>query len=649
MLNLPDFPILVGVTGHRDILPQAMPDVRQATRAALGALHAAFPAQLLLMTALAEGADQLVAEVAQELGIGLIAVAPMPFDRYRTTIEDPASALALDRLWQSPAVVQRIELPMLDRPEPSDAGQYEQLGLLLSRRSHILLALWNGDDPEPAGQSNGKPRQTRGGTPHVVAVRLSGERNETATEVIQQGALFEAVQFRLDSARSGPILQVVTPRKKDGGSASLGGDGVAHSAGTLLWWSDDFPASVQAGYLCRVLSSIWPAGKPHENKTALWTCITADTLASRIPADLNRVGALNELLSQGAAHRARLASSDSSYLCNDVDLAQLGGTSALRHLRDVFDAADADASAIQRRLFGAWLPGLPWPKTVANWARGTPIGALLLFAAAVPMATICFEIFTELGHNPVWLAAYATALVVPLVFYIFLVRPGEWQERYQDHRALAEGLRVQFFWAVAGLRVAVADSYLRYQRGTLGWIRLALQGPALLAIAAADGRTPELAGLRRLWIADQAKYFANEGKRQLAAAMWMRRGAGVAIALLFAVAAILLAAVAALGGHYPHTHPEYLAELPLVALGTLPAIAAFFLIIAEGRAYEEHAHAYAQSNDVFTEADRQASLLQSGDTRILHALVLALGHEALTENATWIATHRNRRVASRIG
>jgi len=89
-----------------------------------------------------------------------------------------------------------------------------------------------------------------------------------------------------------------------------------------------------------------------------------------------------------------------------------------------------------------------------------------------------------------------------------------------------------------------------------------------------------------LWIADQAKYFANEGKRQLAAAMWMRRGAGVAIALLFAVAAILLAAVAALGGHYPHTHPEYLAELPLVALGTLPAIAAFFLIIAEGRAYE---------------------------------------------------------------
>lgn len=590
-----------------------------------------------------------MADVATDLKIGIVAVAPMPLDRYRTTIDDPTSAVALDKLWQSAAVVQRIELPMLDRPESSNVGQYEQLGLLLSRRTHILLALWNGHDPEAAGQSSGSPRQTRGGTPHVVAIRQSGERNETASDVIQQSALFEAAQFRLDTARSGPILQVVTPRGKDGGSARLGGNGNTYPAGTLLWWSDDSPVHVNAGCLRRLLGRIWPPEQAHEPSIAKWTCVTADTLASRIPDDLSRVGALDGLLSQGAARRARLVSANSSYLCKDADLVRLSGTPALKHLRDVFDAVDANASSMQRRLFGAWLPGLPWPKTFAKWVRGTPIGALLLFACAVPTATLCFEIFTELGHDPRWLVGYASALVVPLLFYFFLVEPGEWQERYQDHRALAEGLRVQFYWAVSGLRMAVADSYLRHQRGTLGWIRLALQGPALLALAAADGRTPDFVTVRDQWMVEQAKYFASEGKRQLAAATWMRRGAGVAVALLFALSAILLTVIAARGGHYPHTHPEYLAELPLVALGTLPAIAAFFLIIAEGRAYEEHAHAYAQAKDVFTEAHRQASLLQPGETRTLHALLLALGHEALTENATWIATHRSRRVASRVG
>jgi hypothetical protein len=86
-----------------------------------------------------------------------------------------------------------------------------------------------------------------------------------------------------------------------------------------------------------------------------------------------------------------------------------------------------------------------------------------------------------------------------------------------------------------------------------------------------------------------------------------------------------------------------------VILGTVPAFVAFCVIIAEGRAYEEHAHACAQVHDVFAEAERQSGRLGPDNAAEWRDLLLALGHEALTENATWIHTHRGRPVANKIG
>ena len=102
-------------------------------------------------------------------------------------------------------------------------------------------------------------------------------------------------------------------------------------------------------------------------------------------------------------------------------------------------------------------------------------------------------------------------------------------------------------------------------------------------------------------------------------------------------------------GHVPHTHPAWIGEIPFILLGTLPALAAFFVIISEDRAYEEHAHAYHQVHGMFAEALRQSADLAADDVRGWRDLLLALGQEALTECAAWIATHRTRPIASRFG
>jgi hypothetical protein len=48
---------------------------------------------------------------------------------------------------------------------------------------------------------------------------------------------------------------------------------------------------------------------------------------------------------------------------------------------------------------------------------------------------------------------------------------GDYQNRHLDYRALAEGLRVQFFWRLLGIADPVEDHYLAQQRSELEWIR----------------------------------------------------------------------------------------------------------------------------------------------------------------------------------
>ena len=53
---------------------------------------------------------------------------------------------------------------------------------------------------------------------------------------------------------------------------------------------------------------------------------------------------------------------------------------------------------------------------------------------------------------------------------------GKWQRKYLDYRTLAEGLRVQFYWAAAGVTSGnvskfAHDNFLQMQDTELGWIR----------------------------------------------------------------------------------------------------------------------------------------------------------------------------------
>jgi hypothetical protein len=115
---------------------------------------------LELLTALANGADRLVARVAAELAIPVVAVLPMQQVDYEKDFET-GDGLAEFRTLLAGAT-RIIELPSGKRPIGRNS-QYAQMGLFISNHCQVLLALWDG-----------KHSGAVGGTAHVVNYHLTG-------------------------------------------------------------------------------------------------------------------------------------------------------------------------------------------------------------------------------------------------------------------------------------------------------------------------------------------------------------------------------------------------------------------------------------------------------------------------------------------
>jgi hypothetical protein len=162
-------PLVVGVTSHRNIPAGETESLRRRVRELFLQLQGDFPhAPLTLLSPLAEGGDQLMAEEGLKLGAQL--VAPLPFAR-ELYAQDFTNHAARDRFESLCAQARLIELPLLtghthaEVSEPGDQRdrQYAHVGMFVARHCHLLLAIWDG-----------KPSHRLGGTAQIVDYFLTG-------------------------------------------------------------------------------------------------------------------------------------------------------------------------------------------------------------------------------------------------------------------------------------------------------------------------------------------------------------------------------------------------------------------------------------------------------------------------------------------
>lgn len=162
-------PLVIGVTSHRDLPPADVAAVREAVRQLFRGLQLAWPSlPLVVLSALAEGGDQLVAEEALALGVRLIAPLPLPRELYVEDFIDPAARLRFEVLCRQAEV---MVLPVRQGRSHREVGnpgtardqQYAQAGVYIASHCHILLAIWDGQGSDRLG-----------GTAQIVRYHLSG-------------------------------------------------------------------------------------------------------------------------------------------------------------------------------------------------------------------------------------------------------------------------------------------------------------------------------------------------------------------------------------------------------------------------------------------------------------------------------------------
>jgi hypothetical protein len=590
-------PMVVGVTGHRDLRTVDVPLLEELVRAALTEIQQRYPhSPLLLLSPLAEGSDRLVARVALECGARLLAPLPLPQDLYEQdfdTSESRAefrSLLASADAWFELSLVEGSTARGISEPGSERDRQYSQVGAFIARHSQLMLALWD-------GVNDGGPGKV-GGTGDVVRLRLDGvpPRYDTTTSP-------------LSVATGGPVYHIVTPR-----------------AGRPL---------PEHALTRHVLVPERQTADAYEELHRRMDHFNADAIEHR-----------EALAATRAASKAQLLQVPIAALDEQVQAL----TPATRVTLERYGFADslalhfgAQSRKASRQLFG-WV-----------------FVASLFFNLfhSLPQAHVSAEatLAERLLGLPWLLLLFLAASLIASVWVYARAEAADYQNKHQDYRALAEAVRVEFFWRMAGLSDLVVDHYLRKQRGALEWIRNTLRAwdaESLPHAASADhvaASPARLALVAQHWVSEQRNYYARrargehdtlEGENRKVSAL-VRTSLGLALAL----AAVLTLPLVV--PWPPLDAIRHVIELPWVHAAIMITIVQ--LAVAAGlrhgynqqMARSEHAKQYGRMSELFDIAEQHLkALLLAGDYQRATDLLKDLGEEALEENGDWVLLHRER-------
>ena len=645
---LPDrLPLVIGVTGHRDLRDQDIPRLEREVAAVLASLRRDFLGKddetpVIVLSALAEGADRLVARVAVAQGARLIVPLPMPLDEYRRDFE-PGLKLGniaeFDELFAhaiaAPVMpLHAASVEALRADQDKRDAQYRALGIFIVQHCHVLLALWDGNEKEPSP----------GGSAEVVAFKRDGIPLNVSG----------SPRMSLDASEIGPVIEILTPRMKNAeGTAEIavrpwGKDVIGRYRGSAVRRGWRAVATFIAHFLWREVRDDGlklPARERQE--FASWENFEVLIGLTR---HFNQDAALLSKRGDGAAHVAQSLDS----LLIDSRGRPPGGIDVKKHALDVAPLwcrlhAVADALAQERQA-----------QFKTDW--------ILLFLAGF-IAFLCFASFThaELGTGVrvSLLVAYFAAFVVMLVLFVRAVR-GSHQERYLDYRALAEALRVAVFWKIVGIGSryldakvnagvapdapvvdinpvgAIANAYPIQQPSELAWVKMCLR--TVERLDKPDARPShriDPAGhaiAKRYWIRGQLEFYRRQGARHNERSESNEAHSSVLLLLSPFVLVPMLLYLLLLRPDY-----NWLTQEIVLFLGILPGIAAVLTGYAERLAFNAQARQYDRMRMLFERAYHLLPQEADEETMPLaHGLYHELGVEAMRENAEWVAIYRQR-------
>ncbi len=584
-------PLVIGVTGHRDLRPEDLSQLESEVERVLARIRSDYlndgsDTPLIVMSSLAEGADQLVARVALDSGAGLVAPLPMPVEEYRRDFDQSAPDVAAGFDALLAAAISAPVMPLVDgntlddiRDDPSRrALQYRAAGLFIVRRCHLLLALWDGETND----------MKVGGAAEIVSIKKRGFSLATCP----------TARDCIDTAIAGPVVTVTTPRRgRPDGRLKV----------TTQPWGEELLAPARAA-----------DAKPWED---FRTCVRLTTAYN---GDTKRLLSSSRGSEQVRQSLAQLFDTPLDEKPNGDPLAvAMQDASALCA---TYSLADVLARRYQNRFRGVWT---------------------LLFVLALLMAIAAGLSSNAPGKYPYLPIAYQLLFVSSFALY-FVAKRRQYQARYLDYRALSETARIGIFWKIARIERPVADVYPVCQPDELAWVRLSLQSLDCVGSRPADAAAPAGDALRYricrdIWVAGQYAYFGDRVARHLAAATRSER-LSLSLVGIAAVGAAIVGVSDFFSLDWTRYAPFGSAPHIPALLQLLPVVGAAITGYAEHLGQTAQALQFDRMRSLYGQAlaglpDAVADEPTADKAR---ALFEQIGIEAVQESASWTSIFRLR-------
>jgi hypothetical protein len=294
---------------------------------------------------------------------------------------------------------------------------------------------------------------------------------------------------------------------------------------------------------------------------------------------------------------------------------------------------------------------------LGSFFRRRFLGAIKLrYTLWAAMAALLFS-FERIESRVVALGVILSVLAIFIAgrIHAVLAHRRSWHRKYLDYRALAEALRVDYYWEVAGVRQRYAgefahESFLQKQDADLEWIRAAMRSVNLrVALAPARPTAERIAEVMAGWIGDdtpagrggQIHYYRTRSGQL---SHWLHRAEGIdrvllSIGLLLALTFLVDIVASLLGRHLLPEHPRHYL---MWCMALLTLYAGIYEIYLAERADRTLIRQYRYMHGLFGFASRELAAAPSTEGKL--EVLRSLGHACLAEHAQWTLAQRDKTI-----
>jgi hypothetical protein len=588
-------PLVVGVTGHRDLPLSDLAALEREVDRFLEALQERTPhGSVTVMCGMAEGADTLVATRALRHRMSVRAVLPMPLRLYEDDFGEAGRRELIDTLEDSRIETVELGLPPglseseIEAPGPARDRLYESLADQILISSNVLLALWDG-----------KVTGLLGGTSDVVLRHLSAANGFGDAGRIEPMQDYDSISQPSDPAY---VYWIPTRRRLDG-------------------MPTDRPSFAAADNGAEADGSCFLVGGEGGTVSQI----------RRMPKDLAEH--LTELDEYNALH-ARLSS--------EGDLAESEALLAGAPI----DPEDPYRPALER-IDREYVRS----DSLAVHFQGRSDLLFNLSAVIAGTMGVVFLLFAKIVSSTWLLVIYLALFGIGLLAFR-LARRRRWLSRHLTYRALAETMRTRFYLVVAGAHRSVDVHELMVTTGTHrlpgfalidGIVRATEPPMAGRRDRSEAAKTVEVDYVHSEWVGDQAAYFRSKIDSLAHSQHRIDRVKLLLVGIFVAATVVLIFAKDPLStstiyefsaeGAKKADEPVSVKTLLIFVMGALPFLLGVWELHNNKLATKELLWQYRNQADYFSAAERELTAIEDIEGR--RDVIARLGRKSLAEGYQW--------------